>query len=87
MGSKYQSRLNFCGESKSRLEIKEFSVDMPFPEEGVWLVNWLGNWVLEGGIGGSPYSTYKNMLYRLDKSHSALAEARLKIVFHHRYPP
>ena len=48
--NKYQSRLNFCGESKSRLEIKEFPVDMPFPGEGVWLVNW----VLEGGIGGSP---------------------------------
>ena len=30
------------------------------------------------GIGGSPYSTYKNMPYRLDKSCSALAEARLK---------
>ena len=26
----YQSRLNFCGESKSRLEIKEFLVDMLF---------------------------------------------------------
>ena len=31
----YQSTLNFCGESKSRLEIKEFPVDMPFPGEGV----------------------------------------------------
>ena len=30
----YQSILNFCGESKSRLEIKEFPVDMPFPGEG-----------------------------------------------------
>ena len=30
--NKYQSRINFCGESKSRLEIKEFPVDMPFPE-------------------------------------------------------
>ena len=33
---------------------------MLFPEEGVWLVNW----VLEGGIGGYPNSTYKNTLYR-----------------------
>ena len=37
---------------------------MLFPGEGVWLVNWLGNWVLEGGIGGYPNSTYKNTLYR-----------------------
>ena len=44
--------LNFCGESKTGLEIKEFVVDMPFPGEGVWLVNWLGNWVLEGGHWG-----------------------------------
>ena len=29
--NKYQSRINFCGESKSGLEIKEFLVDMPFP--------------------------------------------------------
>ena len=50
---------------------------MPFPGEGVWLVNWLGNWVLEKGIGGIPYSTYKNTPYRLEKSRSALAEARL----------
>ena len=28
--------------------------------------------------GGIPYSTYKNTPYRLDKSHSALGEARLK---------
>ena len=36
-----------------------------------------------GGIGegGIPYSIYKNMLYRLDKSRSALADARLKTVF------
>ena len=53
-------------------------MDMPFQGNGVWLVNWLGNWVLEGGIGGIPYSTYKNTPYRLDKSRSALAEARLK---------
>ena len=53
-------------------------MDMSFPGEGVWLVNWLGNWVLEGGIGGYPYSTHKNTRYRLDKSRSALAEARLK---------
>ena len=54
---------------------------MSFPGEGVWLVNWLGNQVLEGGgIGGYPNSSYKNMPYRLDKSHSALAEAQLKIV-------
>ena len=35
---------------------------------------------------GSPYSTYKNTLYRLDKSCSALTEARLKIieVFHEK---
>ena len=48
-------------------------MDMPFPGEGVWLVNW----VLEegGALGGIPYSTYKNTLYRLDKSRSALAEA------------
>ena len=32
-------------------------MDMPFPGEGVWLVNWLGNWVLEGGaLGGIPKS-------------------------------
>ena len=31
------------------------------------------------GLEGSPNSTYKNTLYRLDKSRSALAEARLKI--------
>ena len=31
-------------------------------------------------VGGSPNSTYKNTPYRLDKSRSALAEARLKIV-------
>ena len=54
-------------------------MDMPFPGEVVWLVNWLGNWVLEGGgIGGYPNSTYKNMPYRLDKSCSALTEAPLK---------
>ena len=28
-------------------------------------------------MGGIPYSTYKNMLYKLDKSRSALAEAQL----------
>ena len=56
-------------------------MDMPFPGEGVWLVNWLGNWVLEGGIGGIPkkWSTYIHMPYRLDKLRSALAEAQLKI--------
>ena len=61
-------------------------MDMSFPGEGVWLVNWLGNWVLEGGHWGSPYSTYKNTRYRLDKSRSALTEARLKIieVFHEK---
>ena len=32
-----------------------------------------------GGHWGVSYSTYKNMSYRLDKSRSALAEARLKI--------
>ena len=32
-----------------------------------------------GVLRGIPYSTYKNMPYRLDKSRSALAEARLKI--------
>ena len=31
-----------------------------------------------GALEGVPYSTYKNMPYRLDKSRSALAEARLK---------
>ena len=30
-------------------------------------------------MGGSPNSTHKNMPYRLDKSSSALAAARLKI--------
>ena len=54
-------------------------MDMPFPEEGVWLVNWLGNWVL----GGGHWETYPNVVYihtpyRLDKLHSALAEAQLK---------
>ena len=33
-----------------------------------------------GALGGYPNSSYKNMPYRLDKSHSALAEAQLKIV-------
>ena len=52
-------------------------MDMPFPGERVWLVNW----VLEEGIGGYPNSSYKNTPYRLDnKLHSALAEAQLKIV-------
>ena len=32
--NKYHSRLNFCGESKSGLEIKEFPVEMPFPAVG-----------------------------------------------------
>ena len=32
--------------------------------------------------GGSPNSTHKNTPYRLDKSRSALAEARLKTIFH-----
>ena len=32
-----------------------------------------------GGVWGSPNSTYKKMQYRVDKSCSALAEARLKI--------
>ena len=51
-------------------------MDMPFPGDGVWLANWLGNWVLEREAwGGLPYSIYKNMLYRLDKSRSALADA------------
>ena len=54
-------------------------MDMPFPGEGVWLVNWLGNWVLEGGIGGYTQFYTQDMLYRLDKLLSALAEARLKI--------
>ena len=31
-----------------------------------------------GALGGIPYSTHKNMPYRLGKSRSALAEARLK---------
>ena len=31
-----------------------------------------------GGHWGYPYSTHENTLYRLDKSRSALAEARLK---------
>ena len=31
-----------------------------------------------GHWGGILYSTYKNMPYRLDKSHSTLAEVRLK---------
>ena len=73
--------LNFCGESKSGLEIKEFTVDMPFPGEEVWLVNCLGNWVLEGG-GQRGYtqkwSTYIHTHDRLDKLCSALAEAQLK---------
>ena len=50
---------------------------MPFPWEGVWLVNW----VLEGGgIGGytQKWSTYIHMHDRLDKLRSALAEAQLK---------
>ena len=51
----------FVVQSKSRLEIKEFPVDMPFPGEGVWLVNWLGNWILEGGIGGyTPFYIQKH---------------------------
>ena len=57
-------------------------MDMPFPGEGVWLVNWLGNWVLEGGHWG----VYPKVVYihthmhdRLDKSCSALAEVRLTI--------
>ena len=57
-------------------------MDMPFPEEEVWLVNWLGNWVLEGGGGIGRYtqkwSTYIHTHDRLDKLHSALAEAQLK---------
>ena len=32
-----------------------------------------------GGVWGFCNSTYKNMPYRLDKSRSPLAEARLKI--------
>ena len=53
---------------------------MPFPWEGVWLVNWLGNWILEGGIGGctQKWSTYIHTHDRLDKLRSALAEAQLK---------
>ena len=72
-------------ESKSGFEIKEFPVDMPFPGEGVWLVNWLGNWVLEGGIGGytQKWSTYIHMHDRLDKLHSALAEAQVKMESDH----
>ena len=50
-------------------------MDMPFPGEGVWLVNWLGNWVLEGGHWG----VYPKVV-TLDKLHSALAEAQLKII-------
>ena len=55
-------------------------MDMPFPGERVWLVNWLGNWVLGGGIGGytQKWSTYTHTHDRLDKPCSALAEARLK---------
>ena len=62
------------------LKIKEFQVDMPFPGEGVWLVNWLGNWVLEGGHWGctQKWSTYIHTHDRLDKLRSALAEAQLK---------
>ena len=52
---------------------------MPFPGEGVWLVNWLGNWVLEGGIGSIPKSgLHTHTPYRLDKLRSALAEMQLK---------
>ena len=49
-----------------------------------WLVNWLGPMVWIGALGvytpGSPNSTHKNMPDRLDKSCSASAEARLKIL-------
>ena len=44
-----------------------------------WLV-WTHE-ILAGGSGGSPYSTYKNTPYRLDKLRSALAEAQLKNVY------
>ena len=57
-------------------------MDMPFPGGGcgVWLVNWLGNWVPEGGHWGytQKWSTYTHTHDRPDKSRSALAEARLK---------
>ena len=53
-------------------------MDMPFPGEEVWLVNW----VLEGGgaLGSIPKkgSTYIHTLYRLDKLCSALVEVQLK---------
>ena len=57
-------------------------MDIPFPGEGVWLVNWLGSWVLEGGIGGhtQKWSTYIYTHDRLDKLHSALTEVQLKII-------
>ena len=42
-----------------------------------WLVNWLGNWVLEGHWGGVPCfgSTHIHTYDRLDKSCRSLAEA------------
>ena len=62
--NKYHSRLIFCGESKSGLEIKEFPVEMLFP----------------GGGGRVPlfWSTHTHTHDRLDKLRSALAEAQLK---------
>ena len=63
--NKYHSRLIFCGESKSGLEIKEFPVEMPFL----------------GGRGVPLFwSTYIHTHDRLDKLRSALAEAQLKIL-------
>ena len=49
------------------------------PNPGLKLRN--SQWIchFQGGCGGSPNSTHKNMPDRLDKSCSALAEARLKI--------
>ena len=72
--------LNFCGESKSGLEIKEFPVDMPFPGEGVWLVNWLvigGNDTLQKGCFVESwkrpkisYGNYHNKCDELSKSNT-----------------
>ena len=53
----------FCGESKSRLEIKEFPVEMPF---------------LGGGGVPLFWSTYIHTHDRLDKLRSALAEVQVK---------